>query len=49
MRFTFAEEVQAPRRSSMMIWARRALDVVVVAAMLLAAAETISFLRALVG
>jgi hypothetical protein len=49
MRFTFAEEVQAPRRNIVMIWARRALDMVVVAVMVLAAAETISFLRGMVG
>lgn len=49
MRFTFAEEVQAPRRNSVMIWARRALDLVVVVVMVLAAAETISFLRGLAG
>ncbi|WP_156378369.1 MULTISPECIES: hypothetical protein [unclassified Phenylobacterium] len=45
MRFTFAEEVQAPRRNPLMVWARRAFDMIVVGALLLAAAETISFLR----
>ncbi len=49
MRFTFAEDVQAPRRNFVLIWARRALDMVVIGAMVLAAAETVSFLRAMVG
>ncbi|WP_312162517.1 hypothetical protein [Phenylobacterium sp.] len=49
MRFTFAEEAPAPRRNPVKIWARRAFDMVVIGAIVLAAAETISFLRGLAG
>lgn len=49
MRFTFADaDVEAPRRSLLLLWARRVFDMVVIGALLLAAIETVSFLRALV-
>jgi len=47
MRLTLTE-VEAPqRRNSLLIWARRAFDMVVIGAMLLATVETVNFLRAL--
>jgi hypothetical protein len=49
MRFTFAEQVQPQRRGSLLVWMRRAFDMVVVGAMVLAAAETVSFLRDLLA
>lgn len=50
MRFTYAEaDVSAPRRGSLMTWARRVFDMVVIGAMLLAAVETVNFLRALLA
>lgn len=49
MRFTFAEEAPVARRNPMLIWARRAFDFVVIGAILLAAVETIVFLRGMVG
>jgi hypothetical protein len=50
MRFTFAEPVaQIPRRHSLLIWLRRAFDMVVIGAMFFALIETVSFLRGLVG
>ncbi|HEY9236477.1 MULTISPECIES: hypothetical protein [Phenylobacterium] len=50
MRFTFAAPTaQAPRRHSLMIWLRRAFDMVVIGAMLFALMETVSFLRGLLG
>jgi len=50
MRFTFVDsEVEAPRRSSLLIWLRRGFDMVVIGAMAMAAIETIAFLRGLVG
>jgi hypothetical protein len=45
MRFTFAEAEEPTRRSSLLVWMRRGFDMIVVGAMVLAAAETISFLR----
>lgn len=47
MRRTFPEAAAQPRR--LLTWTRRAFDMVVIGAMLLAAVETIAFLRGLVG
>lgn len=49
MRLTFAQPEAQARRPALLTWVRRAFDMVVIGAMLLAAVETISFLRGLVG
>lgn len=49
MRFTYAEVDAPQRRSGLLIWARRAFDMVVIGAMLLATVETVNFLRALLA
>jgi len=49
MRFTFAEAEEPTRRSGLFVWMRRCFEMIVVGAMALAAAETISFLRHMVG
>ena len=46
MRFTFAHTAVAPpRRSVILLWARRAFDMIVIGVMVYAAVETIAFLR----
>lgn len=46
MRFTFAQPVMAsPRRSVVLLWVRRAFDMIVIGAMVYAAVETLAFLR----
>lgn len=46
MRFTFAQPaVTPPRRSIILLWARRAFDMIVIGAMVYAAVETVAFLR----
>ena len=50
MRFTFADTgVSAPRRSLVLLWARRAFDMIVIGAMVYAAVETVAFLRGVTG
>lgn len=50
MRFTFAETgVPAPKRSAVLLWARRAFDMMVIGAMVYAAVETVAFLRGVAG
>lgn len=49
MRFTFAEMEAPARRNGLLVWARRAFDMVVIGALLLAAVETVNFLQALVS
>ena len=50
MRFTFADTgVSAPRRSLVLLWARRAFDMIVIGAMVYAAVETVAFLRGVAG
>ena len=48
MRFTFADETPV-RRNGLLVWARRAFDMVVIGAMLMAAVETVNFLQSLVS
>lgn len=46
MRFTFAQTAVAPlRRSVVLLWVRRAFDMIVIGAMVYAAVETVAFLR----
>lgn len=46
MRFTLAQTAAAPpRRSVVLLWARRAFDMIVIGAMVYAAVETVAFLR----
>ena len=46
MRFTFAQTAIAPpRRSLVLLWVRRAFDMIVIGAMVYAAVETLAFLR----
>lgn len=46
MRFTFAQAAVAPhRRSVILLWARRAFDMIVIGVMVYAAVETVAFLR----
>jgi hypothetical protein len=47
LRPTFNDAAAQPRR--LLTWTRRVFDMVVIGAMLLAAVETIAFLRGLVG
>ena len=50
MRFTFAPTAVAPpRRSVILLWARRAFDMIVIGVMVYAAVETIAFLRGMSG
>ncbi|MBT9470487.1 MAG: hypothetical protein V4514_06905 [Pseudomonadota bacterium] len=50
MRFTFADSpVELPRRNVVLVWARRAFDMIVIGAMVYAAAETLAFLRGLLA
>ena len=46
MRFTFAQTAIAPpRRGVVLLWVRRAFDMIVIGAMVYAAVETVAFLR----
>ena len=46
MRFTFAHTAVAPpRRSLVLLWARRVFDMIVIGVMVYAAVETVAFLR----
>ena len=46
MRFTFAQTAIAPpRRRVVLLWVRRAFDMIVIGAMVYAAVETVAFLR----